>query len=159
MKKILYTLLAVSLIFTACKKEEEEIVMPVVAPSIVGVWTPNSVSVNANQTVTIVGQIIQSFDTSYTMTAQEAGIEGEIEFTSDGSLITTNDDGDLETDSYIDSGSSLTITSSDDGSTENATYIVTNTNLTFTISDTETETDMGTTYTSTYDMTVYCTRQ
>ena len=39
MKKIIYTLLAVTLVFSACKKEEEEIVTPV-APSIVGTWTP-----------------------------------------------------------------------------------------------------------------------
>ena len=49
MKKVLYTLLAVSIVFAACKKEDE-VVTPV-APSIVGVWTPTSVSVTQSMSV------------------------------------------------------------------------------------------------------------
>ena len=64
MKKLLYTLLAVSFIFTACKKEEgctDPIASNYNADaeendnsctySIIGVWTPNSMSINANSTV------------------------------------------------------------------------------------------------------------
>ena len=167
-----YTLLAVTIVFSACKKEEgctDALATNFNADaeendnsctySIIGVWTPNTISVNSTQTVTVAGQIIQSFDTAYTMTAEEAEIEGNIEFTSDGEVITTNDDGEIETDNYTTSGSSLTITNSNDGSPDNATYTVTKTNLTFTMSETETETDMGTTFTSYYDMTINCTRQ
>ena len=45
MKKLLYTLLAVSLIFSACKKEEEEPTnnnTNITVQNIVGVWNINS---------------------------------------------------------------------------------------------------------------------
>ena len=174
MKKLIYTLLALSMIFTACKKEEgctDAIATNYNADaedddnsciySIIGVWTPNSMTVNASQTVTVEDIVVQSFDTAYTITPQDTSwnLQGNIEFTNNGSVITTNDYGEIETDSYTTSGSSLTITDSDDGSIDNATYIVTKTNLAFTMSDTETETEMGTTYSSTYDMTFNSTRQ
>jgi len=57
MNKVLYTLLAVSIIFTACKKEEDEVVTPV-TPSIVGVWTSTSVSGTESMSVTVMGQIV-----------------------------------------------------------------------------------------------------
>ena len=90
MKKLLYTLLAVSIIFAACKKEEDEVVTPVAA-SIVGVWTPTSVVMDSSLTTTIAGEVVQELDGelmtysgSQTMTAEEAGIEGSIEFTAYG---------------------------------------------------------------------------
>ena len=172
MKKIIYLVLAVSFIFTACKKEEG-CTDPIATNyngdaedddgsctfGIVGVWTPYEVMVEANVLVTFAGATIQSFDTSYTQTALEAGIEGNIEFTNSGTIITTNDMGALETDNYTTSGNTITITNSDDGETDVATYTVTKTNLSFTISDTDTEDEMGMTTTSTYDMTINSTRQ
>ena len=115
--------------------------------------------VEANVLVTFAGATIQSFDTSYTQTALEAGIEGNIEFTNSGTIITTNDMGALETDNYTTSGNTITITNSDDGETDVATYTVTKTNLSFTISDNEIDDEMGMTTTSTYDMTINSTRQ
>ena len=172
MKKIIYLVLAVSFIFTACKKEEG-CIDPIATNyngdaeeddgscifGIVGVWTPYEVTVEANVIVTIAGATIQSFDTSYTQTALEAGIEGNIEFTNSGTIITTNEMGALETDNYTTSGNTVTITNSDDGETDVATYTVTKTNLSFTISDTDIEDEMGMTTTSTYDMTINSTRQ
>lgn len=172
MKKIIYLVLAVSFLFTACKKEEG-CTDPIATNyngdaedddgsctfGIVGVWTPYEVTVEANVTVTFAGATIQSFDTSYTQTALEAGIEGNIEFTNSGTIITTNDMGALETDNYTTSGNTITITNSDDGETDVATYTVTKTNLSFTISDNEIDDEMGMTTTSTYDMTINSTRQ
>jgi hypothetical protein len=158
MKKVLYTLLAVSIIFASCEKKEDEVV---VAPvSIVGVWTPTSMSLISSYEVVEMGLIVYSFDTTYTMTPtdEEWDLGSEMEFTNTGTAISTNEDGEIETDSYTTSGSSLTITDSD-GDTNNLTYTVTTTNLVLTQSETETETDEGATWTSSYDVTINCTRQ
>ena len=175
MKKLIYTLLAVSMIFTACKKEEgctDAIATNYNADaedddnsciySIVGTWSPNTINVNSITTATTAGLTVTMLDTTYTMNPDEAGIEGNIEFTNDGEVITTNNYSEIETDNYTTSGSNLTIINSDDGYGETndvATYTVTKKNLTFTMSDTETETDMGTTITNTFDITFNCTRQ
>ena len=155
MKKVLYTLLAVSIIFTACKKEEDEVVTPV-APSIVGVWTPTSISVAQSMSVTVMGQLMDSFDSTFTMTAAEAGMDGDVEFTADGNMYV---DGD--TNSYTYSGNVLTVT--DDEGTETRTCTVTSTSLTVMFSDTETYTEdyMGqeATITENYDEIEIWTRQ
>ena len=158
MKKLLYTLLAVSIIFASCEKKEDEVVVPPV--SIVGVWTPTSMSLISSYEVVEMGLIVYSFDTTYTMTPTDEGwdLGSEMEFTNTGTAISTNEDGEIETDSYTTSGSSLTITDSD-GDTDNLTYTVTTTNLVLTQSETETETDEGATWTSSYDVTINCTRQ
>tara|TARA_X000000368_G_scaffold396815_1_gene365395 strand:- start:134 stop:769 length:636 start_codon:yes stop_codon:yes gene_type:complete len=211
MKKLLYTLFAVSIIFASCKKVENEIITPTLVNgckdtsatnynvyatnddgsciyiisgctdsiatnynilvnvddgsctySIVGIWQPNSISVNSNYTVSILGQNIQSFDTSYTMTPEEAGIEGNIQFTSDGNVITTNDDGNTETDTYTTSGDTVTVVSIDDSGYSEiqiGTFTVTNTTLSFTISESDSSTDDGMLIENSYDMTYNCTRQ
>ena len=175
MKKLLYTFLAVSFIFTSCKKEEgctDAIATNYNSDaedddgscnySIVGIWEPNSISVNSIYTVSIAGQTIQSFDTSYTMTPEEAEMEGNIQFTSDGNVITTNDDGETETDTYTTSGNTFTVVSSDDsGDSEiqNGTFTVTKTTLSFTISESDSSTDDGMLIENSYDMTFNCTRQ
>ena len=156
MKKVLYTLLAVSIIFAACKKEEDEVVTPV-APSIVGVWTPTSVSGTQSMSVTVMGQIVDSFDTTFTMTSVDPGWDfTDVEFTADGNMYI---DGD--TNSYTYSGSTLTVT--EDGETETNQCTVTSTSLSVVFSDTETYTEdyMGqeATITESSDMTLKATRQ
>ena len=154
MNKVLYTLLAVSIIFSACKKEDE-VVAPV-APSIVGVWTPTSVSGTQSMSATVMGQIVDSFDTTFTMTAAEAGMDGDVEFTADGNMYEGGD-----TNSYTYSGNVLTIT--EDGESETQTCTVTSTSLTVSFSETETYTEdyMGqeATITESSDMTLNATRQ
>ena len=157
MKKLIYTLLAVSIVFASCN-DEDEIIAPV-APSIVGVWTPTSISVISSFEVVAMGEIINSFDTSYTMTPtdEEWDFPAKIEFTNTGTGITTNKDGEIETDSYTTSGSSLILTIDDDEDT--STYTVTKTDLVLTQSETETETEDGQTMTSSNNITINCTRQ
>ena len=113
MKKLLYTFLAVSIIFAACKKEEDEIVTP--PSSIVGVWTPTSVVQDSSQTVTINGEIIYemdgellTFSGSQTMTPEEADMQGNMEFTSDGKMLVDGDEMD-----YTYANNVLTITDED----------------------------------------------
>lgn len=149
MKKIFYILLAVSITFASCKKEDDE-------ATIVGVWTPTSISGTSSMSVVVLGETIDSFDTTFTMTAAEAGMDGDVEFTSDGKMYI---DGDTNTYSYSDN--MLTIT--DDDGTETNSCIVTSTSLTLMFSDTDTYTEdyMGleATITETADMTLNATRQ
>ena len=156
MKKVLYTLLAVSIIFAACKKEEDEVVAPV-TPSIVGVWTPTSASGTQSMSVTVMGQIVDSFDTTFTMTSADPDWEfTDVEFTTDGKMYN-----DLDTNSYTYSGNVLTIT--EDGESETQSCTVTSTSLTVIFSETETYTEdyMGqeATITESSDMTLNATRQ
>ena len=169
MKKTLYLFLAVSLIFTACKKEEgctDPIATNYNADAeeddnsctygIVGVWTPISVSGTSSMTVVVLGETVDSFDTTFTMTAAEADMDGDVEFTADGNMYI---DGD--TNSYTYSGNVLTVT--DDEGTKTRSCTVTSTSLTVIFSDTETYTEdyMGqeATITESNDMTLNCTRQ
>ena len=159
MKKLIYTLLAVSIVFASCN-DEDEIIAPV-APSIVGVWTPTSISGIFSSEVVVMGEIITSYDTTFTMTPtdEDWDFPAAIEFTTIGTVISTNEDGEIETDSYTTSGNSLTITNSDDEETNTFTYTVTTTDLVLTQSETETETEDGQTMTSSNNITINCTRQ
>ena len=169
MKKTLYLFLAVSFFFTACKKEEgctdstatnynadAEDDDGSCTYSIIGVWTPTSVSGTSSMTATVMGQIVDSFDTTFTMTAAEAGMDGDREFTTGGEMYV---DGD--TNSYTHSGNVLTVT--DDDGTETHSCTVTSTSLTVMFSNTETYTEdyMGqeATITESGDWTLNCTRQ
>ena len=156
MKKLLYSLLAVSIIFDACSIEEDEVVTPV-APSIVGTWTPTSLSGTSSMSATVLGEIVDEFDTTFTMTPTHAEWEfSDMQFTADGQMIS-----DEDTSSYSHSGNVLTVT--DDEGTETHSCTVTSTSLTVIISDTETYTEdwggLEATITQTTDMTLNCTRQ
>ena len=166
MKKVLYTLLAVSIIFAACKKEDEAIVPIVISGcmdaiatnydatvtsddgsciySIVGTWTPTSAAVNYN--VTMGGMILM--DTSYAMTPTDEDWEfTDVEFTADGQMIM----GDTMQYSY--SGNVLTVTEDDE--TETSTCTVTSTDMVVILNDSEEEDGM----TITSDITLNHTRQ
>jgi hypothetical protein len=168
MKKTIYIFIAISLIFVSCTKEEG-CTDPIAANynsdaenddgscvfDLVGVWSPESVDYNINVMATLAGQTIYSQDTSYTSTPQDTSweIEGNMEFTSSGTLITSD-----ETQNYTTSGNTLTITESD-GEESQATYTVSKTSISITIVDSETETDMmGVTNVINYEMTINATR-
>ena len=158
MKKVLYTLLAVSLIFTACKKEEgctDAIATNYNADaedddnsciySIVGTWSPTSAAINYS--VTMEGMIVM--DTSYTTTPADTSWEfTDVEFTADGQMIM-----DGESIQYSHSGNVLTIT--EDGETETNTCTVTSTDMVVILDDTEEEDGM----TMTSNITINHTRQ
>ena len=144
MKKIIYTLLAVSIIFASCKKEEDDVVAPV-TPSIVGNWSPTSAAVNYS--ASMAGMILM--DTSYTTTSSDPEWEfTDVKFTADGQMIM---DGDTIQYSY--SGNVLTTT--EDGETETNTCTVTSTDMVVILNDTEEEDGM----TLTSNVTINHTRQ
>ena len=117
MKKILYTLLAVSIIFAACKKEDDDVVTPV-APSIVGVWSATNVIIDSTITVTVGGVLdpTQSGSGSETLTAEDAESPTSVEFLSNGTVYALHsyDPAEDDTSTYSISGSTLTITSTDE---------------------------------------------
>ena len=158
MKKLIYTLLAVSLIFTACKKEEgctDAIATNYNADaedddnsciySIVGTWSPTSAEVNYS--VTMGGMTLM--DTSYTTTSSDPEWEfADVEFTADGQMIMEG-----ESIPYSYAGNVLTIT--EDGETETNTCTVTSTEMVVILNNTEEENGM----TSTSNITLNHTRQ
>jgi len=158
MKKILYTLLAVSIIFTACKKEEgctDAIATNYNADaedddnsciySIVGTWSPTSAAVNYSASMG--GMIL--FDTSYTTTSSDPEWEfTDVEFTANGQMIMEG-----ESIQYSHSGNVLTTT--EDGETETNTCTVTSTDMVVILNETEEEDGI----TGTSNITINHTRQ
>ena len=168
MKKTLYILFAVSILFTACEKEDETLTPVVINGctdsiasnydatatsddgscmySIVGLWTPTSAEVNYS--VTMGG--ITLMDTSYTTTPSDLDWDFEdITFDADGNVTMGG-----ETNTYTYSGNELIITESD-GETETVTCTVTSTDMVVIMNDTEEENGM----TSTSNITINHTRQ
>ena len=141
MKKLLYTLLAVSIIFASCKKEEDEVVA-----LIVGTWSPTSAAVNYSVSM---GEM-NLMDTSYTTTPSDLDWDfQDITFDKDGNVTT-----DGETNTYTYSGTELTITESN-GELETVTCTVTSTDMVVIINETEDEDGM----TSTSNITINHTKQ
>ncbi|MDA0890554.1 MAG: hypothetical protein O3A52_05325, partial [Bacteroidetes bacterium] len=101
--------------------------------SIVGVWTPTSMAVNASYTYYQNGILIYSMDTSYTTTSD---LPGTIEFTTNGDM---KEDGEvIGTYTY----SNNTLTANVDGEiTTWTSCTVTATTFTGTMSETEVEDD------------------
>ena len=124
MKRLLYLLIATSLVFTACKKEEgctDSTATNYNADAekddgsciygILGTWTATSVNIDSSQTVTINGVEVDSltYSGNITMAPNDADIFGEIEFTNNGKAIIEDDILD-----YTYSNNVLTLTDGND---------------------------------------------
>ena len=114
MKKLLYTFLAVSIIFSACKKEDEEPTNNTNLPSIIGAWTLNTV-------------ILESDTNSSTFHPDDISFPTSIEFIA-GGILYENFSGNLDTNEWVIIADSLYI--GDGGEDIIAKHQVTNTNLT-----------------------------
>ena len=113
MKKIFYSILALSIIFSACKKEEETNNN---SPSIVGSWEINTFD-------------LYSDTSNYTYTAEVMGFFTNLEFLEGGELIETWGQG-LDTNEWVIIADSVYI--GEDGEDFIAKYEITNTSLTLT---------------------------
>jgi len=113
MKKLLYTLLAVSIIFSACEKEEEEPTSNN-SPSIIGVWTINTV-------------VLESDTSSSIFSPEDIYFPSSLDFVSGGILYETFYN-ELDTNEWVIISDSLYI--GDEGEDLIAKHQVTNTNLT-----------------------------
>ena len=115
MKKLLYTLLAVSFIFSACKKEDEE---PTntgnTTATIIGAWTINTI-------------VFESDTTSSIYSPDEISFPSALDFVSGGILYETFSN-ELDTNEWVIIADSLYI--GDGGEDIIAKHQVTNTNLT-----------------------------
>ena len=122
MKKLLYTLLAVSLIFSACKKEDEE-------PTNTG----NNNNNTGNTTATIIGAwtintvVFESDTSSSIYSPDEISFPSALDFVSGGILYETFSN-ELDTNEWVIIADSLYI--GDGGEDIIAKHQVTNTNLT-----------------------------
>jgi len=118
MKKLIYTLFAVSVIFTACKKEDEE---PANSgnnnnynTSIIGAWTINTL-------------ILESNISSDTLLPEDIGFFSNLNFSANGILYETYANGEIDTNEWVIIADSLYI--GEDGEDFVAQHQVTNTNL------------------------------
>ena len=139
MKKIIYTFLAVSIIFAACKKDKDEVVAPTVVSGctdtiatnynpnateddgscmydIVGTWTATNVVGDSSFIVSYMGVTVDSLSSSGTITAtpEMAGTPTSLDFLSSGTAYAEfSYDNEIDTVTYSTSGNNLTITNSD----------------------------------------------
>ena len=122
MKKLLYTLFAVSVIFSACKKEDEE-------PTNAG----NNNNITGNTTATIIGAwtintvTFESNTSSSTFSPEEISFPSSLEFVAGGILYETISN-ELDTNEWVIIADSLYV--GDEGEDFIGKYLVTNTNLT-----------------------------
>jgi len=157
MKKLIYSLLAVSIIFAACKKEEETNNPPASA-SIVGVWTTTSVDIDTSVTVTMMGMVVDSLSGSgsITMTPNDADIFEEVEFTNNGKMFVDGDTAD-----YTYSNNLLTVDFGN-GEVEEVSCSFTATDLSITLEETMdtawTEMGMAITVSIYWGQTIHCSR-
>ena len=115
MRKLLYTFLAVSIIFASCKKEEEN--NPSSSPaSIIGSWTINTVDLTSDTS-------------SYTFTPNEISLPSGLEFVS-GGILYEDWGGSSDTNEWTIVVDSLYI--GEDGEDLRAKHQVTATKLTLT---------------------------
>ena len=113
MKKLLLILLCLPMIFSSCKKEDEEPI-PHNPPSIIGAWTINTV-------------ILESDTSATTFSPDEISFPSSLEFVSGGILYETFSN-ELDTNEWVIISDSLYI--GDEGEDLIAKYQVTHTNLT-----------------------------
>jgi len=105
MKKLLYTFLAVSIIFAACKKEGDT-----PEAGIVGTWNTTKTTTDAAFTVSVAGVVI--IDTAYVDIQTDSLNPSRLDFLDNGTAYAYNEEG-IDTVTWSQSDMTLTITEDD----------------------------------------------
>lgn len=114
MKRLLLILLCLPLLFSSCKKEDEEPTNNS-SPSIIGAWTINTIN-------------FESDTSSYTFSPEDIDFLSGVEFTTGGIVYEEYANGSLDTNEWVIIADSLYI--GEGGEDFVAKHQVTNTNLT-----------------------------
>lgn len=173
MKKYLYLILAVSVIFTSCKKEEgcsDELATnynvdaekddgSCIFSVAGGTWTTQSVVSTGNMTVSMAGLTVLDSAINYTETNPDS-LEPYMLIINENGTYMEHDQANvmIEQGTWSSSGNQLTINSSD------TTYILTvnsvsKNNLSMSITFNESETEMGMTMSFNLTQTINATRE
>ena len=154
---LIYTILAVSTIFTSCTKDDEKD-DEVEKASIVGVWSAKSMEMemSVKTDMGILGS--SEKDTSYTVLPgddewDEWELDGDIEFTADGKMIEG-----VDTSSYNYSGNVLIVVD-EEASADTFQCFVTTTTLEMIMEEKEEELYDGVSYSSSYKATINADRK
>ena len=162
MKKLIYTILAASIIFVSCRKDEEtnpgtgnNDITVTDNDTIVGVWSPKSGDMEMSYKVIQGAEITQEMDTSYTIFPGDDEFDNfpiNMKFTADGKAIY---DGDIFSYTYF--GNVLKITEVLEDGTEEVTAfecVVTATSLKMTLEESEEDFEGDMSYSTSFKVTL-----
>ena len=157
MKKIFYTLLTVSIIFAACKKEEENSIAAPTVGIVGGAWITDSEEITMHAVVSMGGIVVMDTTITEIETNQDSMETVIQKFWDNGDFNAWDNNNNLvDIGTWVQSGTTVTITT--DTVIVGEIISVTKTNLVHTVEGTESFTEDGLDYDVDYTFTANHTR-